>query len=90
MRIKHTLLLMVVIVTLSSFKDVPKEKTKVKPKSCTGLITYVMTFQWNDSVVVGLMLEDRKEIVIKTKIKGYTPAINELYKFDCELISKVK
>ena len=46
--------------------------------------------QWNDSMMIGLELEDRKEIVIKTKIKGYTPMVNELYKFDCELTPKTK
>lgn len=90
MRIKRILLLVVVIVTLSSFKDEPKVKTKVKTKPCTGLITYIATYQWNDSMMIGLELEDRKEIVIKTKIKGYTPMVNELYKFDCELTPKTK
>ena len=90
MRIKRILLLVVVIVTLSSFKDEPKVKTKVKTKPCTGLITYIVTYQWNDSMMIGLELEDRKGIVIKTKIKGYTPMVNELYKFDCELIPKTK
>lgn len=90
MKLKHTLLLMVAVITLSSFKDEPKVKRKVKSKPCSGLIIYIATYPWNDSVMIGLELEDRSELVIKTKIVGYKPSVNEPYKFDCKLIPKVK